>query len=191
MLKKWNRYIFISIIISIIFIFFGGMCIIKPDISFNIISWILTAIFLINGLVLLFIDYQTKSIFMNNFLYGFLSLIIGFILLIHPNTLKVILPFIIGIWFMINGILNIKFSSYIKEESIGYMTFIIVMAIISLVSGGILIVKPLESIDILTMTLGITCVISSISNIVDLCIIKKYISQIIKKIKKYIIQFEV
>lgn len=189
MLKKISNYIYSSILVSIVFILLGIICIIKPDISFDVISTMLTIIFIINGIILLIIDYKSHSIFVNNFLFGILSLIIGIILLIHPDAFKVILPFGVGIWFIISGLFNIKFSIYLKSESLSYMILTIIMAIISIICGFVLISKPLESIDILTITLGITMLLHSISNIVDMCIIKKNINKIVKQMKFYISEF--
>lgn len=190
MLKKINNYIYSSIFISIIFLILGIICIINPSTSFDIISTIIMLGFIINGIVLIIIDYKINSIFVINFLYGILSLILGLVLLFHPDTLKVILPFGVGIWFMISGLTNIKFSMYIKEESIGYMILTVIMSIISILCGFILILKPVESIEVLTITLGITLLINSISSIIDMCIIKKYINKIVKGIKHYIKEVE-
>ena len=189
MLKKINNYIYASIVLSLIFIAIGVMCVIKPDISFDVISFVLTIIFIVNGILLLVADFRSRSIFMSNFLNGVLSLVIGIVLLIHPNALKTILPFIVGIWFIVSALANMKFSFYLKNESTTYMILTIIMAIISIVCGFILIVKPLESLDVLIMTLGITFIIHSLSNIIDMFVIKKYINKIVKNIKYYISEF--
>ena len=189
MLKKINNYICASIVLSLIFIAIGVMCVIKPDISFDVISFVLTIIFIVNGILLLVADFRSRSIFMSNFLNGVLSLVIGIVLLIHPNALKAILPFIVGIWFIVSALANMKFSFYLKNESTTYMILTIIMAIISIVCGFILIVKPLESLDVLIMTLGITFIIHSLSNIIDMFVIKKYINKIVKNIKYYISEF--
>ena len=189
MLKKINNYIYASIVLSLIFIAIGVMCVIKPDISFDVISFVLTIIFIVNGILLLVADFRSRSIFMSNFLSGVLSLVIGIVLLIHPNALKTILPFIVGIWFIVSALANMKFSFYLKNESTTYMILTIIMAIISIVCGFILIVKPLESLDVLIITLGITFIIHSLSNIIDMFVIKKYINKIVKNIKYYISEF--
>lgn len=165
------------------------MCVVKPDISFNVISFILTTIFILNGILILVSDFKSKSVFMNNFLCGVLSLVIGIVLLIHPNTLKTILPFVIGIWFIISALVNVKFSFYLKNESTTYMILTIIMTMVSITCGFILIINPLESLSLLIMTLGITLIIHSLSNIIDMFVIKKYINKIVKNIKYYISEF--
>ena len=53
MLKKINNYIYASIVLSLIFIAIGVMCVIKPDISFDVISFVLTIIFIVNALLVI------------------------------------------------------------------------------------------------------------------------------------------
>ncbi len=189
MLKKISNYIYFSIFISIMFMIFSIVCIVKPDMSFTILSWILIGIFIVNGVVSLILDYKQSSIFINHFLHGTISLVIGIILLIHPDALKILLPFVVGIWFMISGLFNFKFSTYLKKESPGFMILSMITAMISIICGIVLIARPLETVTIVTVTLGITCLIYSVSNTIDMIVIKKYMDKITKNIKSYVTQF--
>lgn len=186
MLKRINNYIYLSMLISVICIIFGIVCIINPSISFEFITIMVTSIFIVNGLLLLIVSYKSNFIFMDTFPYGILSFIIGIILLIYPNSLKMILPIMVGIWFMVSGLFHLKLSYLIKEESVIYMIVTIMISIISVICGFVLIKNPLESVNILAITLGITLLLHSISNIVDLVIAKKYGNRIVKKVKNYI-----
>lgn len=186
MLKRINSYIYLSMLLSVICIIFGIVCIINPSISFEFITIMVTSIFIVNGLLLLIVSYKSNFIFMDTFPYGILSFIIGIILLIYPNSLKIILPIMVGIWFMVSGLFHLKLSYLIKEESVIYMIVTIMISIISVICGFVLIKNPLESVNILAITLGITLLLHSISNIVDLVIAKKYRNRIVKKVKNYI-----
>lgn len=186
MLKRIDNYIYLSMLISVICIIFGIVCIINPSISFEFITIVVTSIFIVNGLLLLIVSYKSNFIFMDTFPYGILSFIIGIILLIYPNSLKMILPIMVGIWFMVSGLFHLKLSYLIKEESVIYMIVTIMISIISVICGFVLIKNPLESVNILAITLGITLLLHSISNIVDLVIAKKYRNRIVKKVKNYI-----
>ena len=186
MLKRINNYIYLSMLISVICIIFGIVCIINPSISFEFITIVVTSIFIVNGLLLLIVSYKSNFIFMDTFPYGILSFIIGIILLIYPNSLKMILPIMVGIWFMVSGLFHLKLSYLIKEESVIYMIVTIMISIISVICGFVLIKNPLESVNILAITLAITLLLHSISNIVDLVIAKKYRNRIVKKVKNYI-----
>lgn len=77
MLKKLNKYFNISIVIAIIFAALGIILMSYPDISFNVISYCIAGILIINGLVLFVVDYKTYSLFVNTFFYAILSIIGG------------------------------------------------------------------------------------------------------------------
>lgn len=190
MLKKINNCFSFSIIFSILFIIIGLLCVLIPEMSFEVLSGIITGVFIANGIILMILDFYNKSVFINSFLYGILSLVIGIVLLLHPDTLKVLLPIGIGIWFLVSGLFNLKFALYLKDESKWYLIITILMSLISIGCGFILIFKPVEAINVLVMTLGITIIVQSISNLVDVVILKKYMNKIVKEIRKSFIEIE-
>ena len=51
MLNKLNKYLNSGIILTIVFLLVGGILIVKPDISFNIISYLIGGIFIIFGII--------------------------------------------------------------------------------------------------------------------------------------------
>lgn len=186
MLKRLNNYIYSSIFLSIIFVIIGILFIAKPDISFEAVNIVFMSMFIINGIVLLILDFRSDTLFIGNFMYGIVSLVLGIIFLMHPNALGMILPFMIGIWFLVSGLLNLKFSFYLKSESTGYMILSIIMAVISIACGVTLISKPLEGINLLTMSLGLIFIMYSVANIIDMVTIKININRIVKRMTDYI-----
>lgn len=131
------------------------MCILIPEMSFDAFVIFILGLFMIKGIILLILDYFNSSIFINIFLSGIVSLMISIVLAIHPNTLKVLLPIAVGIWFLVSDLFNLKFALYLKDESISNMIIIILMSLISIVCGFILIFNPMESVNALTVSLGI------------------------------------
>lgn len=190
MLKKINNCFSFSIMFSILFIIIGLLCVFIPEMSFEVLSGIITGVFIVNGIILLILDFYNRSVFINSFFYGILSLVIGIVLVLHPDTLKVLLPIGIGIWFLVSGLFNLKFALYLKDESIWYLIITILMSLISIGCGFVLIFKPVEAINVLVMTLGITIIVQSISNLVNVVILKKYMNKIVKEIRKSFIEIE-
>lgn len=190
MLNKINNCFFFSVILSILFLFVGLMCIVVPSISFEVLAGIITGLFIVMGIVLILSDFYNKSVFINGFLYGIISFVIGIVLALHPVALKLLLPIEIGIWFLVSGLLNLKFALYLKDESMVYMIIVIIMSLLSVVCGFILIFRPLETINLLVVTLGITIVVQASSNLVDIIILKKFMDKIIKKLMESILEIE-
>ena len=182
MLNKYNKYLNSGIILTILFLLVGGILIVKPDISFNIISYLIGVSLVVSGIYLFIIDSKTNNIFINVFLYAILLTLIGILIILNPVTLKVILPIFLGLWFLISGIFKIRLDIYMRNEP--YFILSLITNIITVICGVILLINPVESISAITISLGIIIVISSISSLIDIIIFKKNINSVVKYLKE-------
>lgn len=187
MLNKLNKYLNSGIILTIVFLLVGGILIVKPDISFNIISYLIGASLILSGIYLFIIDSKTKNIFINVFLYAILLTLIGILIILNPITLKVILPIFLGLWFLISGIFKIRLDIYMKDEP--YFILSLITNIITVICGVILLINPVESVSAITISLGIIIVVSSISSLIDIIIFKKNINSVVKYLKEEYTRF--
>ena len=187
MLNKLNTYLNSGIILTIVFLLVGGILIVKPDISFNIISYLIGASLIVSGIYLFIIDSKTKNIFINVFLYAILLTLIGILIILNPITLKVILPIFLGLWFLISGIFKIRLDIYMKDEP--YFILSLITNIITVICGVILLINPVESVSAITISLGIIIVVSSISSLIDIIIFKKNINSVVKYLKEEYTRF--
>lgn len=187
MLNKLNKYLNSGIILTIVFLLVGGILIVKPDISFNIISYLIGASLIVSGIYIFIIDSKTKNIFINVFLYAILLTLIGILIILNPITLKVILPIFLGLWFLISGIFKIRLDIYMKDES--YFILSLITNIITVICGVILLINPVESVSAITISLGIIIVVSSISSLIDIIIFKKNINSVVKYLKEEYTRF--
>lgn len=187
MLNKLNKYLNSGIILTIVFLLVGGILIVKPDISFNIISYLIGASLIVSGIYLFIIDSKTNNIFINVFLYAILLTLIGILIILNPITLKVILPIFLGLWFLISGIFKIRLDIYMKDEP--YFILSLITNIITVICGVILLINPVESVSAITISLGIIIVVSSISSLIDIIIFKKNINSVVKYLKEEYTRF--
>ena len=187
MLNKLNKYLNSGIILTIVFLLVGGILIVKPDISFNIISYLIGASLIVSGIYLFIIDSNTKNIFINVFLYAILLTLIGMLIILNPITLKVLLPIFLGLWFLISGIFKIRLDIYMKDEP--YFILSLITNIITVICGVILLINPVESVSAITISLGIIIVVSSISSLIDIIIFKKNINSVVKYLKEEYTRF--
>lgn len=187
MLNKLNKYLNSGIILTIVFLLVGGILIVKPDISFNIISYLIGASLILSGIYLFIIDSKTNNIFINVFLYAILLTLIGILIILNPITLKVILPIFLGLWFLISGIFKIRLDIYMKDEP--YFILSLITNIITVICGVILLINPVESVSAITISLGIIIVVSSISSLIDIIIFKKNINSVVKYLKEEYTRF--
>lgn len=187
MLNKLNKYLNSGIILTIVFLLVGGILIVKPDISFNIISYLIGASLIVSGIYLFIIDSKINNIFINVFLYAILLTLIGILIILNPITLKVILPIFLGLWFLISGVFKIRLDIYMKDEP--YFILSLITNIITVICGVILLINPVESVSAITISLGIIIVVSSISSLIDIIIFKKNINNVVKYLKEEYTRF--
>lgn len=161
-----------------------------PDISFNVISYCIAGILIINGLVLFVVDYKTYSLFVNTFFYAILSIIGGILVLIHPNALKMAIPICLGIWFIAGGLFKLRFSAYLRDSNAFYRILSVIANIITIVCGVILLMNPIESVEIVTVSMGIILLVYSIVDLIDMIVIKKNVNGISRFIKDEVSRFK-
>lgn len=182
MLKKIKNYLNISIVLALSLTVLGLTFIIFPNTSFEVICYFLAGVLVINGgMVLIFGSRYT--ILFDSLFYGLLSFIFGLIILIHPDILKVIMPILLGIWFILNGFLKVRLIVCLKEEDKSYYYLTLIMSIISIVCGVIMVLEPVGNVEIITISIGIILMTYAISDIINLSIIKRYINKVVKYVK--------
>ena len=91
MVKKINKFIYSSIVISILMFIMGLIFIVYPDISFTTITYILSILLIINGIY--FIATKEESIFFSSFLtIGVIDILLGLVMILNPDIIKVLFP---------------------------------------------------------------------------------------------------
>src|SRR5574344_1891929 len=179
MFKKFNKFMWLSIIVCILFGIIGIMLIAYPDISIKVISYLVAASLLAAGITLI-VSYS-NSYFLVNFLpAGILSILLGIIILIYPNSLAMVIPIVIGIWMITSAVINMQVSLSLKK--VGYQNWIfpVIMAVITILCGLLIIVNPSTGAIALTEFSGIMLIIYAVSDIIDLLIFKSNINDITK-----------
>ena len=99
-----------AILISIIFLLLGIIFLIFPNISIHVIAYLIAIILIGSGIYLIFLEIYTKSFFLpvDTLFNGILSTIFGIIILIYPDIFKIMIPIILGTYFILDSIFKLK-----------------------------------------------------------------------------------
>ncbi|MBP3461340.1 MAG: DUF308 domain-containing protein [Bacilli bacterium] len=163
-----------SIIFSSLLILIGMFLLIKPETTLHAISYFMGVALIIWGLVPIiqfFSNKETKQYLEFSFIIGVFALIFGIIIMIKPNIIGSIIPLLIGIWMVINGVTKLYYSLTLNKLSSA--TASIILSIIILVCGLVLIFNPFKGAIILTKIIGISVIIYSILDLVECYTLKK------------------
>lgn len=188
MIKKLNSFINSSICISIMFIIIGIIMVIMPKMSLEILGVILSVILIINGVILMITDIKLN----NNFIpvdmlpESMLSILLGIMMLIYPNVLSIIIPLMLGTWFIMTSIFKIRLTLYLSKIQNTPWLLLMLISILSIVCGFILILNPIDSSVAITLFIGIVIIVYAISDIINMIVLKRNIKNIAKYFKENI-----
>lgn len=179
-----------SIIFSIILFILGLLLLVNPEGILHAISYTIGVILIVWGIIpiLSFFSNKERETYLEfNFVIGVFALIFGLIVMLNPNMVGSIIPVLISIWMIINGISKLSYALSLNESK---STISIIIPLIILVCGIILIFNPFEGAKAFTKLLGIFLIIYSILDIVECFSIKKAVKakDKIKKDNKKVIE---
>lgn len=171
-----NHTLWISIISSIIFILLGLVLVIHPKTSIILLSYAVSILLVGNGVYQLIMGYQNISLsLLDGFSGGLLSIILGFLILINPKTLAILIPIAIGLWFIVSSSYKLRISIALRSLNESIWLLLFVMSVIMMVCGIILIFNPLSGVIALTKIIGILIMVYSAIDIIEAMLIKKNI----------------
>lgn len=188
MKKKLNSFINSSICVSIMFIFLGIIMVIFPKTSLTVLSISLSILLILNGIYLIIIDVKLNDRFIpiDMLPTGILSILLGAIMLIYPNTLSIIIPIVLGTWVIITSILKLRLAISLRNFKNTPWILILIISILSIICGFILILNPTITSITLTLFIGIMIIVYAISDIIDMIVLKKQVKNLAKYFKENI-----
>ena len=93
--------------------------------------------------------------------------------MLKPNLLASLLPIILGIWIVINGVTKFQYALILKGLDKDDWKYTLLIAILTLAWGIILLVNPLEVVLKATQIIGVFIIIYAVLDIIDSFILKR------------------
>lgn len=183
MKKIFNKFILISIASSVLFLVVGFLLMFYPQVSMRVISYMIAALFIIIGLILVY-NYKGAILLTNFLTAGTLSILLGTILLIYPQSLEVIIPIIVGVWMIITSVMSIQISISLKKIKYSGWIVTMLLSIMSIVCGLLIIINPQTGAEALTTFFGVMLVIYSVTDIMNIIVFKANVKSIVKLLEE-------
>lgn len=169
--KFLKRSSWIDIIISIIFIFFGGLLALKPEETLGAISIILGITIIAMG-VLKLIEYFSSEVKEDYLLtFALVLVIFGVVVLFANNSIIAFFRVLLGIWVLVDGIMDLETALAWKDTKSPYWLTSLVLSIFMMFAGLLILVNQ----NIVLTTMGILIIVYGIFDIVDRIIFMKKI----------------
>lgn len=176
MKKQFTNTFKMSLKSWLIFIILGLFLIFKVELTLKIISYV------VGGTLLLAIIPLTKQLLSHNpnyTNYAFISevfmIVAGIIIILNTELIVSIIPILIGILMLINGIYKLQFAFILKNSNIKNWQFTLVLAIFIIAGGILFLTNPFKGAITITRLIGVFMIIYSIIDMLDFIIIHKEI----------------
>lgn len=186
--KGMNKIFNASIVTSVVILVLGIFLFIQPDTIIHMISIILGGIILIPGITTL-IDYL-KNKYQPSLITGVVTIIIGLILIVNTKLVASILPFILGIYFVVNGINRLQYALSLKKQNI-HCTTSLVFSILIILCGILFIINPFEGALVITKVMGIFMILYAALDLVNSAVLKREFQEAEQSMKSMIIEADV
>ena len=168
---------------SVLYIALGLVLLIWPGITSDLICLSFDLLLLIYGIITIisfFVHDSRLGTFRFELILGIVAAAAGLLFLIKPEFVKSVIPVVLGIYIIIDALLNLKRSLELHSLQYGRWWVILVLSLVSVALGVLILFRPGMTADVLTMVIGGVFVYNGLS---DLWSIFK-ISRITKEYRK-------
>ena len=189
--KIFKKYLTSAIISSVILIALGLLLIFRARDVMFMLSYVVGAILVALGTVSI-IRFLRKAKNQQKteleVAYGLISIILGIIVISHPQGIASIVPIILGIAIIINSANKFDYSLQLKAAKISIWKATMLIAIISTICGIVLLFNPFAAAEAATKVIGIFIIIYAILDIVSALTVRRNVVNVSGVLKEIAVQ---
>ena len=182
MKSKFSKMMNVSLLTSVLFIAMGIAMFIFTNVKLETLSLVIAGIFIFNGACNMIDDYKVFKpfYFFDGFTSGLLSVILSIIIVSNPDYVNILLPMMVGLWFIINSTFKLRMALALKDSNNTYWPITYILSLLTIICGLCLIFNPEIAALSMVKVLGALTIVYSICDIIDVVIFKKNIKGIAK-----------
>ena len=165
-----------DIVMSALFCVLGVVLFVLPAVSVAWIGRLLGIGMMVFGVVKL-VGYFSRDLFRLAFQYdlafGALLIALGLVTLLHPNSAMSFLCIMFGIPVLADGLFKIQLAIDSHRFGVRSWWVVLLLAILTCVIGVLLVLRPGDGAQVLTMMMGISLFLDGVLNLsVAICLVK-------------------
>lgn len=164
------------VVMSVLFCVLGVVLFVSPAVSVAWIGRLLGIGMMVFGVVKL-VGYFSRDLFRLAFQYdlafGTLLIALGLVTLLHPNSAMSFLCIMFGIPVLADGLFKIQMAIDSHRFGVRSWWVVLLLAILTCVIGVLLVLRPGDGAQVLTMMMGISLFLDGVLNLsVAICLVK-------------------
>ena len=191
LMKKFFRS---SIVTSTILIVLGLLLIFQSEVTIMTISYIIGGILIALGVlaVIKFIQGTNKEGKSElDIVYGIVTTILGILIIMNPQAIASVIPFILGIAIIISSATKLQYAFELKANNNRLWKVTMLISILSTLFGVILLFNPFKGAVMFTKIVGIFILGYAILDIISTITIKRNVKIIHNAIEAVVIDADV
>lgn len=191
LMKKFFRS---SIVTSTILIVLGLLLIFQSEVTIMTISYIIGGILIALGVlaVIKFIQGTNKEGKSElDIVYGIVTTILGILIIMNPQAIASVIPFILGIAIIISSATKLQYAFELKANNNRLWKITMLISILSTLFGVILLFNPFKGAVMFTKIVGIFILGYAILDIISTITIKRNVKIIHNAIEAVVIDADV
>lgn len=179
--KRTTTSILISSVVAFIL---GLVMVLVPNISLQAIGIVFGVYMIVHGAALIVLDFMAHNIYIpfHGIMSGFLSIIVGLILIAMPNILSTVFVIALGIWVILSSINTISVALTVRNTISNWYLWLL-LGIVDLICGVIVLFNPFASSITLVVFGGIIMMIHSVLTFADTIMIRNDAKEVVKAIE--------
>ncbi len=165
---RFERFSRNNVLLSILMVVLGLVLFIWPGKTLTLAARILGIALLVGAAVSGFSWYREKDrsgASYTSLAIAILCLVAGLIVLIAPKGVVTLLPKLIGIVILVNGVINLAQALELRKEGQSSWTSSMVMAVLTILLGGFLVFFAFGAMKAAVMVIGGVFVYNGVSNL--------------------------
>lgn len=157
------------------YIIFGLLiCLFNVSILTTALRIIGAAAIIVGGYLLYTFFIERNSTNSGPLFIGVTGVLFGILMAFSPESILSILPVLVGLMLILNAITHLQKSLILKDYGYKNWTISLAVSLIILVTGVVLLFKPIQSLSFILQIMGISLIVEAIFMLVNQHTMKKY-----------------
>lgn len=166
------------VVAAVIYILVGLVLIFFPETTARTIGYTFACVLLLLGLRCIF-NYMMRDVqltfYYNDLVGAALFIISSVAVFIHVEAVVSFIPFILGVFVTISGVLKLQNAMNLKRLNTGGSITVLLLAVLNTLFGIVLILNPFNAMATLVRIIGIGLLFSGITDFITTILIAKKI----------------
>lgn len=168
-MKEFFKNMKVSFLMAaILYIVLGLVLLLWPKTSQDLICFAFGLLLLIYGIITIisfFVHDSRLGTFRFELILGIIAAAAGIFFLFQPGFIQAVIPVVLGIYIIIDGLLNLKRALELRSLGYGHWWVVLLLSLISAGLGVLVLCKPIFLEHILTMVIGGVFVYNGLSDL--------------------------